>query len=405
MGDATSDEAFHLCTDLARLKAGKVSCKEFTDWVISGAAGKEVIRAIHRETGEKRDARILQAFQRYDKSGDGLLDVDELRQVLRALGSFTNHEVELVCTDLDTNRDGDVSLEEFKAWINNAQGDGTIVKAKGILAPSDDSGVEGVFYIFCGAERSEMDGKSFVKFCKDCGLIDKKLTETGLDLIFSNTKVKAKGHRFIDFEHFEVALEHVAERKGWSMEEVQEKVLSVTAPMLHGTKPDNVRFHDETKHPLLKDNYHMAAVAAAAAVATAAAGILPRMESSRKAPLLGKSQTEPIIVQESKDHHKTKKLTLHEADNSDTWKTFGLHTKAGRHLKKLYSKDDPRSTLPLLGERGVKTGAAWESPFLKYRAKHDSFMERKNSGTDEDLLRGRLQPLTRQEPMLAIADA
>eukprot|EP00971_Amphidinium_carterae_P054354 1070768-Amphidinium_carterae.1 len=57
---------------------------------------------------------------------------------------------------------------------------------------------------------------------------------------------------------------------------------------------------------------------------------------------------------------------------------------AGRHLKKLYSKDDPRSTLPLLGERGVKTGAAWESPFLKYRAKHDSFMERKNSGTDED---------------------
>eukprot|EP00971_Amphidinium_carterae_P292173 5799969-Amphidinium_carterae.1 len=42
----------------------------------------------------------------------------------------------------------------------------------------------------------------------------------------------------------------------------------------------------------------MAAVAAAAAVATAAAGILPRMESSRKAPLLGKSQTEPIIVQD-----------------------------------------------------------------------------------------------------------
>eukprot|EP00971_Amphidinium_carterae_P115802 2293732-Amphidinium_carterae.1 len=204
MGDATSDEAFHLCTDLARLKAGKVSCKEFTDWVISGAAGKEVIRAIHRETGEKRDARILQAFQRYDKSGDGLLDVDELRQVLRALGSFTNHEVELVCTDLDTNRDGDVSLEEFKAWINNAQGDGTIVKAKGILAPSDDSGVEGVFYIFCGAERSEMDGKSFVKFCKDCGLIDKKLTETGLDLIFSNTKVNTvqKQHQQDESKHW-----------------------------------------------------------------------------------------------------------------------------------------------------------------------------------------------------------
>jgi len=400
-GESSPEDAFHLCTDLARTKPGKVCCKEFTDWVLSGAAGRDVVRAILRETGEKREARIREAFQRYDKSGDGTLDISELRQVLRALGSFTNHEVELVCADLDTNKDGEVSQDEFKAWINKGGGDGVVVKAKAILAPSDDNGVEGVFYIFCGAERSEMDGKSFVKFCKDCNLVDKKLTETTVDLIFSSTKVKAKGHRFIDFEQFEVALEHICERKGMSMDEMHEKVLKVTAPMLHGTKPDNVRFHDDFSNPLLKDSTQRAALAAAAAVAGAAAGILPRMDASQRMPNLIKSRTETNLAEEGR---KIRRQRRKQADNEDTWKHFGLHTKAGRHLKLLYEKERARCTLPMLGERGCRTGAPWESPFLKYRQRHDTFMERKNSGTDEDLLRGRLQPLTKQESLLALMD-
>lgn len=42
-----------------------------------------------------------------------------------------------------------------------------------------------------------MDGKTFAKLTKDCGLLDKKLTPTDVDLIFA--KVKDKTARKITF--------------------------------------------------------------------------------------------------------------------------------------------------------------------------------------------------------------
>jgi hypothetical protein len=43
-----------------------------------------------------------------------------------------------------------------------------------------------------------MDGKTFAKFAKDCGILDKKLTTTDIDLTFA--KVKAKDARKINFD-------------------------------------------------------------------------------------------------------------------------------------------------------------------------------------------------------------
>jgi hypothetical protein len=42
-----------------------------------------------------------------------------------------------------------------------------------------------------------MEGKTLVKFAKDCGLLDKHLTTTDIDLIFA--KVKTKGSKKISF--------------------------------------------------------------------------------------------------------------------------------------------------------------------------------------------------------------
>ncbi len=42
-----------------------------------------------------------------------------------------------------------------------------------------------------------MDGKTFAKLAKDCGILDKKLTPTDMDLIFA--KIKAKDARKINF--------------------------------------------------------------------------------------------------------------------------------------------------------------------------------------------------------------
>jgi len=107
-----SDEQIHdFIGDLDKSKDGLISYKEFAEWVMRGG-GKDVARAIVREV-TNRDARIKKTFERYDMSGDGNLDLDELRDVLKALGSFTVTEIANICADLDTSKDGNVSFDEF----------------------------------------------------------------------------------------------------------------------------------------------------------------------------------------------------------------------------------------------------------------------------------------------------
>merc|ERR1711877_99491 len=88
-----------------------------------------------------------------------------------------------------------------------------ITKAKAILAPSSGDGLEAVFYNFCGAGYQDLDGKGFLKLCRDCKLVDKQLDPPSIDIIFSDNKVKPKTKKRIDFFEFEMALELVAERK------------------------------------------------------------------------------------------------------------------------------------------------------------------------------------------------
>ncbi|CAK0864433.1 unnamed protein product [Prorocentrum cordatum] len=88
-----------------------------------------------------------------------------------------------------------------------------------------------------------MDGKTFIKLCKDCKLVDKKLTATDVDLIFA--KVAPKGQRRISFEQFGTALEHLATKKGTSPEDVKSSITQSSGPTLSGTQADAVRFHDD----------------------------------------------------------------------------------------------------------------------------------------------------------------
>merc|ERR1712113_283321 len=116
-------------------------------------------------------------------------------------------------------------------------------KARAILAPSDGDGLEAVFYSFCGIGKSDMDGKSFLKMCKDCKLMEGKVTETVIDLLFKNTAVKEKGTNSIGFDRFLVALEMLCEKTGANLEKVRNTLLEATRPIHVGTKADFVRFH------------------------------------------------------------------------------------------------------------------------------------------------------------------
>ena len=61
----------------------------------------------------------------------------------------------------------------------------------------ESANLQQVFNTYVGKEKT-MEGKTFAKVAKDCGLLDKKLTATDVDLIFA--KVKAKTERRITFD-------------------------------------------------------------------------------------------------------------------------------------------------------------------------------------------------------------
>eukprot|EP00200_Dunaliella_tertiolecta_P003493 CAMPEP_0202342964 /NCGR_PEP_ID=MMETSP1126-20121109/3300_1 /ASSEMBLY_ACC=CAM_ASM_000457 /TAXON_ID=3047 /ORGANISM="Dunaliella tertiolecta, Strain CCMP1320" /LENGTH=150 /DNA_ID=CAMNT_0048933989 /DNA_START=230 /DNA_END=682 /DNA_ORIENTATION=- len=93
-----------------------------------------------------------------------------------------------------------------------------------------------------GKEVAEMESKNFFKCIKDSGLIDKALTQTDCDLIF--TKVKTKGARKINFAEFCAALEHVAAKKKVSVDEVK-NIISSSSAKTTGTIAEAVKYHDD----------------------------------------------------------------------------------------------------------------------------------------------------------------
>lgn len=103
--------------------------------------------------------------------------------------------------------------------------------------------LQDTFRAFCGAGKCEMDGRTFVKACRDSGLIDKTFSATDADLLFS--KVVPKGQRRLCFQGFLEALALVATKKGAELDDIKHKFMGSAGPTLNGTVADSVRFHDD----------------------------------------------------------------------------------------------------------------------------------------------------------------
>lgn len=88
-----------------------------------------------------------------------------------------------------------------------------------------------------------MDGRTFVKLCKDCKVFCKQYTTTDADLIFA--KVKQKGAKTITEAEFEQAMQLVAEKKKIGYQELVSQVSSAGGPVYAGTKALPNKFHDD----------------------------------------------------------------------------------------------------------------------------------------------------------------
>lgn len=63
------------------------------------------------------EQQVEPAFKKFDKDGNGTIDIKELEQLLGELGQPVNEEqLEVAMKDLDLNGDGVVDREEFSRW-------------------------------------------------------------------------------------------------------------------------------------------------------------------------------------------------------------------------------------------------------------------------------------------------
>ena len=98
------------------------------------------------------------------------------------------------------------------------------------------------FRAYC-ANKPDLDGKSFVKLCKDCEIVDDVFTQIDADLIFA--KVVSRGHRRITFNQFELSLRMMAQKKGVDEDEIFRRVAESEGVLHAGTQADYVRFFDD----------------------------------------------------------------------------------------------------------------------------------------------------------------
>jgi len=88
-----------------------------------------------------------------------------------------------------------------------------------------------------------MDGKTFAKMAKDCKVLNKKCTNTDIDLIFARNKERTA--RKITYSQFVAALSECATKRGETMEQLTETILNQGGPVFSGTQAEAVRFHDD----------------------------------------------------------------------------------------------------------------------------------------------------------------
>ena len=100
-----------------------------------------------------------------------------------------------------------------------------------------------IFVKFSPKDPKEMDGRELAKLCKDCKLLNKKITTTDVDIAFA--KVKAKGARKITYDQFVNAINIFADKEKIPHAEYHAKIAAAQGPVFHGTEADAVKWHDD----------------------------------------------------------------------------------------------------------------------------------------------------------------
>ena len=93
---------------------GDVSFQEFFGWFRSG----EGFRNIDDSSRYYYIQKAIAKFKEYDKDGNGTIDKEEFKILMRSLGESDESKFDDALRALDTSGDGKISFTEFLAWLN-----------------------------------------------------------------------------------------------------------------------------------------------------------------------------------------------------------------------------------------------------------------------------------------------
>lgn len=79
----------------------------------------EFLELLAKHTGSMDpEAELREAFNMFDKDGNGMIDKEELTEMLMKLGeTLTPADLEELMRQADTNQDGMIDFQEFKALV------------------------------------------------------------------------------------------------------------------------------------------------------------------------------------------------------------------------------------------------------------------------------------------------
>ncbi|CAM8972539.1 hypothetical protein QQ045_028270 [Rhodiola kirilowii] len=112
--DSSPDEITRMMEQLDADRDGFINLSEFASFCKSAN--------IAGEGCGSDEAGMRDAFDLYDKNGNGLISAAELHQVLHKLGeSCSVQDCEKMIKSVDSDGDGNVSFDEFKKMMSNSK--------------------------------------------------------------------------------------------------------------------------------------------------------------------------------------------------------------------------------------------------------------------------------------------
>lgn len=91
---------------------GSVSFEEFFSWL----RNEKGLECVNDNSRYYYIRKAIDEFKKYDRDGNGTIDKDELKLLLKAVDYC--HDFNEALRQLDTSGDGKISFPEFLAWLN-----------------------------------------------------------------------------------------------------------------------------------------------------------------------------------------------------------------------------------------------------------------------------------------------